>query len=84
MKVKSGEHIAISLLTFNKTKSSKESPIHDYLAIISRFLRSLTSILTNGINKFELEIKESLLIKQYKPISNKNISSAKLFLLDNC
>ena len=36
-----------------------------------------------GNNKFVLEIKESLLIKRDRPILNKNISSAKLFLFDN-
>ena len=35
-----------------------------------------------GLMSFLLEIKESLLIKRYKPILNKNISSATLFLLD--
>ena len=39
--------------------------------------------MTNGNNKFDLEIKESLLIKRDKPVLNKNISSAKLFLFDN-
>ena len=41
------------------------------------------TILKNGNNKFDLEIKESLLIKQDRPILNKNISSAKSFLFDN-
>ena len=31
LKVRSGEHIEISPLTFKKTKPSKESPIHDHL-----------------------------------------------------
>ena len=33
-------------------------------------------------SKFSLEIKESLLIKRDKPLLNKNISSAPLFLFD--
>ena len=41
------------------------------------------TILTNGNYKFDLEIKESLLIKRDRPILNKNISSAKLFLFGN-
>ena len=40
------------------------------------------TILAQGTNKFLLEIKESLLIKRDKPILNKNISSAPLFLFD--
>ena len=39
-------------------------------------------ILAQGTNKFLLEIKESLLIKRDKPILNKSISSALLFLFD--
>ena len=39
-------------------------------------------ILAQETNKFLLEIKESLLIKCDKPILNKNISSAPLFLFD--
>ena len=41
------------------------------------------TILTNGHHKYILEIKESLLIKCDRPVLNKNISSAKLFLFDN-
>ena len=40
------------------------------------------TILAQGTNKFLLEIKENLLIKRDKPILNKNISSAPLFLFD--
>ena len=42
---------------------------------------SLT-ILAQGTNKFLLEIKKSLLITRDKPVLNKNISSAPLFLFD--
>ena len=41
------------------------------------------SISAHGNNRFVLEIKESLLIKRDKPVLNKNISSARLFLFDN-
>ena len=41
------------------------------------------TILKNENNKFDLEIKETVLLKQDRPILNKNISSAKLFLFDN-
>ena len=84
LKVRSGEHIGVSPLTFKKTKPSKESTIHDHLLNCNNIpsFEEFT-ILTNGNNKFDLEIKESLLIKRDRPILNKNISSAKLFLFDN-
>ena len=62
LKVKSGEHIGISPLTFKKTKLSKESTICNHLLNcnnIPSFEEFI--ILTNGNNKFDLEIKESLL-----------------------
>ena len=84
LKVRSAEHIGISSLTFKKTKPSKESAIRDHLSNCNKIpsFEEFT-ILTNGNNKFDLEIKESLLIKRDRPILNKNISSAKLFLFDN-
>ena len=84
LKIRSGEHIGISPLTFKKTKPSKESAIRDHLLNCNNIpsFEEFT-ILTNGNNKFDLEIKESLLIKRDRPILNKNISSAKLFLFCN-
>ena len=83
-KVRSGEHIGISPLTFKKTKPSKESAIRDHLLNCNNTLSfEEFNILTNGNNKFDLEIKESLLTKRDRPILNKDISSAKLFLFDN-
>ena len=84
LKVKSGEHIGISPLTFKKTKPSKESAIHYHLLNCNNIVSfEEFTILTNGNNKLVLEIKESLLIKQDRPILHENISSAKLFLFDN-
>ena len=80
LKVRSGEHIGISPLTFKKTKPSKESAIRDHLLNcnnISSFEEF--NILANGYYKFVLKIKESLLIKRDRPILNKNISSANFF-----
>ena len=84
LRVRSGEHIGISLLTFRKTKPSKECAIHDHLLNCNSIpsFEEFT-ILTNGNNKFVLEIKESLLIKRDRPILNKSVSSAKLFLFGN-
>ena len=84
LKVRSGEHIETSPLTFKKTKPSKESPIHDHLLNrnnIPSFEQFTT--LSNGNDKFVLETKESLLIERDRPTLNKNLSSAKLFLFNN-
>ena len=80
LKVRSGEQIGISPLTFKKAKPSKESAIHDHLLNCNN-LSSFEefTILTHGNNKFDFEIKESLLIKRHRPILNKSISSTKLF-----
>ena len=83
LKVRSGEHIGISPLTFTKVKPSKKSAIHDHLLNchnITSFDDNFT-ILAYGHHKYILEIKESLLSKHGRPVLNKNISSAKLFFL---
>ena len=72
LKVRSGEHIGISPLIFKKTIVCNNVPSFDEF-----------TILAHGHNKYVLEIKESLLIKQDRPVLNKNMSSAKLFLFDN-
>ena len=84
LKVRSGEHIGISPLTFRKVKPSKESAIRDHL-LNCNSIPSFDefTILAYGHHKYILEIKESLLIKRDRPVLNKNISSAKLFLFDN-
>ena len=83
LKIRSGEDIGISPLTFKKVKPSAESSIRDHLLFCNHdpSFDDFT-ILVQGTNKFLLEIKESLLIKRDKPILNKNISSAPLFLFD--
>ena len=84
LKVRSGEYIGISPLTFRKVKPSKESAICDHLLNYNNILSfDEFNILTYGHHKYILEIKESLLIKRDRPVLNKNISSAKLFLFDN-
>ena len=83
LKVRSGQHIGISPLTFKKVKPSAESSICDHLLFCNHNLSfDDFTILAQGANKFLLEIKETLLIKRDKPILNKNLSSAPLFLLD--
>ena len=82
-KVRSGEHIGISPLTFKKVKPSAESSVRDHLLFCNHdpSFDDFT-ILAHGTNKFLLEIKESLLIKRDKPELNKSISSAPLYLFD--
>ena len=83
LKIRSGEHIDISPLTFEKVKPSPESSIRDHLLFCNHDpLFDDFTILAQRTNKILLEIKESLLIKRDKPILNKNISSAPLFLFD--
>ena len=81
LKVRSGEHIGISTLTFRKGKPAKERAIRDHLlnwnniASFDEF-----TILAFGHHKYILEIKESLLFKRDRPVLKKNIGSAKMFL----
>ena len=84
LKLRSGEHIAISPLTFRKVKPSKESAIRDHLLNCNNMPSfDESTIWAYGYHKCILEIKESLLIQCDKLVLNKNISSAKLFLFDN-
>ena len=71
-------------MTFRKVKPSKKGAIRDHLLNCNNNPSfEEFSILTYGHDKYILEIKESLLIKPDRPVLNKNISSAKLFLFDN-
>ena len=76
LKVKSGKHIGISLLTFKNMKPSKVSSIRDHpLQCDNNPLFDEFTILAHGNYKYLLEIKESLLIKRDQPVLNKNIRS---------
>ena len=81
LKVRSGQHIGISPLTFKKRKPSKESSIHDHLLEWdnNRSFDEFT-ILSHGNKKHLLATKESLLIKRDQSVLNKNISFATLHL----
>ena len=83
LKVRSGEHIGITPLTFNKTKPSKESSIRDHLLERDNnpFFDEFT-ILARRNKNYLLEIKDSLLIKCDQPVLKKNISSARLHLFN--
>ena len=65
-------------MTFRKAKPSKESGICNNTLSSDEF-----TILVDGHSKNVLEIRENLIIKCDRPVLNKNISSAKLFLFDN-
>ena len=82
LKFRSGENIRIASLKFRKFKSSKEIAIRDHLLSCNKILSfHQFIILAYGYHKYVHEIKESLLIKRDRYILNKNISSAKLFIL---
>ena len=81
LKVRSGEHIGISSLTFRKAKPSKESAVRDHLLNWNNMASfDELTILASGRHNYILEIKESLLIKRDRPVLKKNIGSAKIFL----
>ena len=65
LKVRSGEHIGISPLTFKETKPSKESAVWNHLLNCNN-IQSFEefTILPNRNNKFVLAIKENVLIKR--------------------
>ena len=82
-KIRSGEHVGISPLSFKKTKPPKESSICDHLLQCDNNPSyDEFTILAHGNKKYLLEIKESLLVKPDQSILNKNISSATQHLFD--
>ena len=84
LKVRSGKHIGISPFTFRKVKPSKESAIRDHLLNCNNIPSfDEFTILAYGHHIYILDIKQSLLITSDRPVLNKNISSAELFLFDN-
>ena len=68
-------------MTFRKVKPLKESAILDHVLNCNNMPSfDEFTILAYGHDKYILEIKDSLLIKRDRPVLNKNISCAKLFL----
>lgn len=66
---RSEEHNVISLLTFQKTKPSKEGAIHNHLLKCNTFLSFPEfTVLSNGNNKIAPKNKVSLNIKRDKLI----------------
>ena len=84
LKVRSGEHIGISPLTFREVKSTKESVFHNHLLNCNSIpCFDEFTVLTYGHHQYILELKEGLLINLDRLVLNKNISSTKLFLCHN-
>lgn len=79
LKVRSEEHIGISLLTFKKVKPSTESSVRDHLLFCFHD-PSFDDFTILAYKQAFLAIKESLLIKRDESELNKSISSAPLFL----
>ena len=79
-KVRAGEHIGLSPLTFKKCKPSKESAVREHLLFCDN---DPSSVLAKASSKFSLEIKESLLIKRDTPNLNRNTASVELVLFDS-
>ena len=82
LKVRSGEHIGISLLTFKKTKPSKESSIHDHLLECdNNHSFDEFTILSHGNKKYLLETKENLLIKRDQLVQTNAIKNIRFATL---
>ena len=75
------KHMGVSSKTGNKLSVSQMSAVltHHYLSG-HNISDSDFTILTSGNSKFDLEMRESLLISKLKPILNNNISSTPLNL----
>ena len=79
LRVRAGEHIGLSPLTFKKCKPSKETAVRDHLLFCGNDPSfEEFSVLAKASSKFSLEIKESLLIKRDTPNLNRNTASVEL------
>ena len=84
LRVRAGEHIGLSCLTFKKYRPSKESTVHDHLLFCDNDPSfEEFSVLAKASSKFSLEIKEILLIKRDTPNLNRNTASVELLLFDS-
>ena len=84
LRVRTGEHIDLSPLTFKKCTPSKESTVRDHLLFCDNDPSfEEFSVLAKASSKFSLEIKESLLIKRDTANLNRNTASVELLLFDS-
>ena len=75
------EHMGVSPKTGNKLSVSQMSAVLTYHHFSKHTISdSDFTILTSSNSKFDLEMRESLLISKFKPILNNNISSTPLYL----
>ena len=84
LRVRAGEHIGLSPLTFKKCKPSKESAVRYHLLFCDNNPSFEDfSVLAKASSKLSLEIKESLLIKRDTSNLNRNTASVELLLFDS-
>ena len=82
LRVRAGEHIGLSPLTFKKCKHSNESAVRDHLLFCDNDPSfEEFSVLAKASSKFSLEIKENLFIERDTPNLNRN--SVELLLFDS-
>ena len=84
LRVRAGEHINLSPLTFKHCKPSKESAVRDHLLFCDNdpsFEEFF--VLPKASSKFSLQIKESLLIKTDTLNLNRNTASVELLSFDS-
>ena len=75
------EHMGVSPKTENKLSVSQMSAVLTHHHFSKHNISdSDFTILTSSNSKFDLEVRESLLISKFKPILNNNISSTPLYL----
>ena len=84
LRVRAGEHICLSPLTFKICKPSKESVVRDHLLFCDNDLSfEEFSVPAKAFSKFSLDIKEILLIKRETPNLNRNTASVELLLFNS-
>ena len=84
LRVKAGEHIGLSPLTFKKCKPSKKSAVRDpQLFYDNEPCFEEFSVLAKASSKDSSEFMESFLIKSDTPNLNRNTASVELLLFDS-
>ena len=81
--LRASEHLGMTPLTGKRVKKPKKSAISDHIFLNGHDVsfEDFTILLTEN-SRFQLHLKESLLIKRGKPELNKSIYSYPLELLD--
>ena len=81
--VRASEHLGLTPLIGKRVRNPKESVIYDYILLNGHdaSFEDFTIFLTEN-NRFQLHLKESLLIKHDKPELDRNIYIYRLELFD--